>query len=386
MAETHVDSPDPTLIDPPRIDPTRIHPITPPTPAQAWTIVLLLALGHMCVDAASIFAATHTSTAAVAINYESAVRIILIYNLLAFATQPLCGFLTDWLRQPAAVAALGALLAVAGILLCGAAPTAALFLAGLGNALYHVGAGSICLSLSGGRAAMPGVFTAPGGFGVILGTFIGRGDWIGVPALIAGGALTAMYSASLALGRSPTEDCRLHVGRAQPAGAVRMGVVLLLLGLAIAARSRVSGALTAPWLDVRDAWIGLAVAAELGKLTGAISDRIGWIAFAVPCALLAAPLAAWGSKPVIGAMVAMALVQCTMPVTLAGASRVLPGRPALAFGLCSLAIVLGALPGQLPLPLALPAQVFVIQLAAAVAILVGLLATGLRWGINHGVR
>ncbi|MFI5380041.1 MAG: hypothetical protein ACHRHE_12150 [Tepidisphaerales bacterium] len=302
--------------------------------------MLLLAFGHMVVDATSIFAATRIATPAT-IGYDRAVGVILAYGLLAFAVQPLIGWAIDRWRIPTIAAAIGGLMAAAAALLCETAPMPALWLAGLGNALFHVGAGSICLQLARGTSAMPGVFVAPGDIGVILGTYTGRGDWGGIQFIIAACVLSGFLVATI--------RCHTHVSparRVPDTGPMRLGVALALLFLAVAVRSCVGGVVTAPWLDAPAVWIGIAAAATLAKVAGVIADRVGWIAFAVPCVLLAAPLTIHASTPA-SAMAAMFLVQCAMPVTLAGMARVLPDRPALTFGLASMAIAFGAVPAQI---------------------------------------
>ena len=53
-------------------------------------------------------------------------------------------------------------------------PLMATTLAGIGNALFHVGGGTISLNLKQGKASIPGVFVAPGGIGLFAGLMISK--------------------------------------------------------------------------------------------------------------------------------------------------------------------------------------------------------------------
>ena len=88
--------------------------------------------------------------------------LILLYNALAFSTQPLFGLLVDKFTFQK-------ISTLAGILLVGVSPFLmpfpylAILLGGLGNALFHIGGGVTVLNLSGGKASMPGIFCRPRG-------------------------------------------------------------------------------------------------------------------------------------------------------------------------------------------------------------------------------
>jgi hypothetical protein len=88
---------------------------------------------------------------------------------------------------------------------------------------------------------------------------------------------------------------------------------------------------------------GLAFAAFGGKACGGIiSDRLGWIPTSVGALLLSAPLIALGGSNSSIIMLGMFFFQMTMPVTLTAVWALMPGKPAFSFGLCSLALVIGA--------------------------------------------
>ena len=75
-----------------------------------------------------------------------------------------------------------------------------------------------------------------------------------------------------------------------------------------------------------------------------LAARFGWIETSVAALLLSAPLLAFGGSNVGLIVVGMLLFQMTMPVTVSAIGLVHPDRPAFAFGIACLALVLGALP------------------------------------------
>jgi FSR family fosmidomycin resistance protein-like MFS transporter len=334
-------------------------------------VVTVLGIGHMVVDATTIYTATRIADLRT-VNYEQAVAVIATYNFLAFATQALLGWIVDRLRAPAPAAALGAAFSVLAAVLWTTQPMLALVLAGIGNALFHVGAGSICLQLAQGRAAISGVFVGPGSVGVILGAFMGQGQWGGAWLLIAAAALVAAHATTLLAHCLPTAT------RAPGRKSADWSAALLLLLFVVAARSFTGGLLTGPWQTQHGLWIALGVAAAVAKiLAGFAADRAGWVLIAGTCALLAAPLVIYGQSHPAGAVLGIILVQATMPVTLSATWCLMPDRPALAFGLASLALTLGTAPAEWgwPMPGALPLMLLQVSTAAA---LVAAIRTVLR--------
>ena len=263
---------------------------------------------------------------------------IVSYNILAFATQPLLGLLVDRYQFPRAAAVAGCLVTAMAPVVGSHWPLCGVILAGLGNAVFHLGAGSICLNLTPGRATAPGLFVAPGAVGLFVGTELAnRGLFAAWPFLLA--------LAVLAIGMALTKQPAL-VRDFRPPVFPRAALIPLVLILAcIGVRSLVGFAVDLPWKSGLPLAIGLVVVVFLGKsLGGVLADRIGWGRVAVGSLAVAAALLAFGASNIVPAMMGMFLINLTMPVTLAATANLLPGRPAFAFGLTALALELGALP------------------------------------------
>jgi FSR family fosmidomycin resistance protein-like MFS transporter len=307
------------------------------------------------VTTASLFGVVHAfvDTASVAILYnEVAVRrlsdgdlfrLFLLYNCVAFGLQLPLGWLSDRYRMYRPAAVVGLLCTAGAILAHSTQPHLAAVWVGVGNALFHVGAGAMVLQKSGGRATPAGIFVAPGAFGVWLGVHLGlRGfDHQGLCTI---GLLVAAMIVAL---RRPAATTIVLGGAAEttiarPGAAPRRLVLLLLVSVAL--RSLLGGCISGAWSGTSTAlWIVLA--AVCGKTAGGlIADGVGWRATAVTALVLVAPLVVPAAEHRLPAIASSLLVQVTMAVTLVAVYLAMPARPGMAFGLPSLSILLGALP------------------------------------------
>ena len=135
------------------------------------------------------------------------------------------------------------------------------------------------------------------------------------------------------------EDCTVAIGKRL------LAVCLFALLLSIAVRSL--GGLTVPSIHKGDAVVlwGLVIAALTGKaLGGVIADWLGWIEVSILALLLSAPLLSFLVTEAPLAVAGMLLFQMTMPVTLLVVYRVFPDEPGFAFGLTTLALLIGGIP------------------------------------------
>jgi FSR family fosmidomycin resistance protein-like MFS transporter len=298
------------------------------------------------VVTASLFGVVHAAvdTVSLAILYNEVAtsrladgeifRLFLLYNCVAFGLQLPLGWLCDLHGRYRPAAVIGLLCTAAATLLHSALPHLGVVCVGVGNALFHVGAGAMVLRESAGRATPAGIFVAPGAFGVWLGVQLGargfdhQGFW-------AAGLLMA---AILVAQRRPHQ---MLISR-PCAAAVR---IVLLLSVSVALRSFLGGWISGSWSGTNTAlWI--VVAAVCGKTAGGvIADRVGWRATAVTALVLLVPLVVPAAQHRPLAVAGSLLVQVTMAVTLVAVYLAMPARPGTAFGFPSLAILLGALPG-----------------------------------------
>ncbi len=259
----------------------------------------------------------------------------LLYNFCAFALQMPIGLLADRFRQTRTFAAAGGALVALACLLPRSAGMSFALIAGVGNALYHVGCGAAVLHAYPHRAGPLGLFVSPGAFGVFFGALLGKaGAAVLLPGLAGlAGCCLLVWLLSRGLEAPPMDACTA----AAPGGA------LICLFLVVCLRSCLGFLFTFPWKT--GAWAIAAVCAVvLGKTAGGyLSDRVG----AKRTSLGSLGLAVLGfllsSNPLCGVL-AIFLFNMTMPITLRAAADALPGLRGFSFGLLTFALFLGFLP------------------------------------------
>lgn len=265
--------------------------------------------------------------------------LIIAYDVMAFAGQAFFGLLIDKLRFSRGAVLTGIVLSAAAVLLLKVEPYAAVICAGIGNALFHVGAGSLSLFVQRGRATPPGIFVAPGALGLALGIYLGKGHFlIAWPLLLA---LTVAFAVALFYDNPPIPV----VAKPRPLEVPWPFLAFGLLLFSVTMRALVGSAGSYDCPKALEVSFGLAAAAFAGKaLGGILADRLGWIESSVGALLLSAPLIAFGGDNSLLVISGMFFFQMTMPVTLVAVASILPGRPAFAFGMTCLALVAGAVP------------------------------------------
>ena len=266
--------------------------------------------------------------------------LIIAYNMIAFGLHTPAGMFIDKMTGARWGAASGAIAVCAGVLLLPYFPIAAVCIAGLGNAVFHVSGGTYSIAVTPGKATGPGLFIAPGAAGIFIGTFLGKlGNppflWIAV-ILFAG----ALFCARI----SPRFTSNIFAGGPRFSGKVYIPLGLALL-FSILVRSLAGSAINSGWRVNVVMGIVLMVAAVAGKaFGGVIGDRFGWIQTGLVCVLVCAFLIGVLHANETAMVIAMVLVQATTGITLAAMFKLLRPYPATAFGICSLALLSGALP------------------------------------------
>jgi FSR family fosmidomycin resistance protein-like MFS transporter len=268
---------------------------------------------------------------------ENLLAYLLLYNILAFGLQLPLGWLLDRLHQPVLAAITGILLVSISLMLF-LHPLAAIILAGVGNALFHVGGGTIALNLQPGKASLPGVFVAPGGIGLFAGALILK--FYGYHPLVFVLLLLAIGSLMLVV-KNP--QLFYATGKERVGSTLDLAILLLLITICI--RSMVGLSIEFPWKSNQLLLITLTASIALGKAFGGfMADYFGWIKIAVGGLVLSSVFLVFGQQSAIAGITGLFFFNLTMPVTLVAISNVLPGRPGFSFGLTTFAILAGALP------------------------------------------
>jgi len=247
---------------------------------------------------------------------------VVLYNTLAFSTQCLTGLLVDRLRGYLRLDVLAMLLTAAGALV--PLPFAArVAVVGLGNSLFHVAAGTMTLTESGGKAWQLGVFVAPGAFGVTLGTsYPVFGLWLAAALIVCAAALVLVRR-----GRGDAPPA------CTPEGKLPLGPILLLT-IAVAVRAVGGAAVSFPWKNTVLLGFVTTFFVFAGKTAGGfVCDRLGAEKTALLSILPAAVCIAFFSFSAPLSLAGQLLLNLTMPVTLWLLYRAMPDAPGFAFGL-----------------------------------------------------
>ena len=269
---------------------------------------------------------------------------LLLYNFCAFALQMPLGLWADSLDRNGLLAAAGCGLTAAAFLAPPALPAAVV--AGVGNALFHLGGGIDVLNAGEKRAAALGIFVSPGAVGLYAGTLWGGGAQ--VSALVPPAGLLILAGSILLLCRRTMGS--LRSGNApvdtRPLGGSLWPLVPLFLVVVL--RSWMGLGQSFPW---KAEWgLPLVLALALGKAAGGfLMDAVGPRRAAGWSLGLAAALYLLSGAPLPG-LLAVFLFNMTMPMTLWAATKLLPGAKGFAFGLLTFALFIGYLPVYLGWP------------------------------------
>lgn len=301
------------------------------------------------------------------LGMQEFIMLLLVYTLLAFGLQAPFGYLIDSWNKPVKAASLGLFLSSSALLLVGE-PWLAVIFCGIGNALFHVGGGIISLNLKPGKASMPGIYVSTGAFGLMAGTLIGKsGIDLAWPFIIISFIVIGIMNRIKPPKIITEENIK---------GEFKwFEITIILLLLTIAVRGLVGLSLVLPWKSDMTLLLWLTSAVVLGKaLGGVLGDRFGWSRVALTGLVFSAPLLAFFQEVPYLVILGAFLFNLTMPITLTALAKLFPGRAGFAFGLTTLALIVGAIPAftELKLQINQPIMLLALILGSAIALYFGL--------------
>ncbi|MEA4894534.1 MAG: hypothetical protein VB064_04655 [Oscillospiraceae bacterium] len=265
------------------------------------------------------------------------------YNFFAFALQMPLGIIADRLERNRLIAAAGCVL-IAFSPLLSFLPVLFCSVSGLGNALFHIGAGRAVLCESRGKFSALGIFVSPGALGIYFGTLwgeIGLLPLVAVVCVLTASAVMIWFAAP----RSGTEskakaspfDMRTFVDRG-------FWLMLMCLFIVVWLRSYVGTTLAFPWKGEGHYALYLVIAVVFGKALGGVSaDRFGPVKTSCASLFLCAVLLLFFRTPACGVL-AILLFNMTMPITLGAIFRILPEFPGFGFGILTFSLFAGLIP------------------------------------------
>jgi len=336
--------------------------------SEIYSNLIILGTAHALVDTAGIALSFIISEKA-GFDHSFSLLVILAYNIIAFGFQPVVGSLIDRMESPKSAAISGCVITALALVLGGLSPVFIIPFVALGNAIFHTGAGSICLNLTQGKASPVGIFVAPGALGVYFGTAFGISGNFPVHAFAA---MLAIICIAIGLLKKIEIDYSRKIIMEKNSPFMLFFALILFT---VALRSLVGFCTAFPWKSDPALAFLLTLAIVFGKGAGGIlADRFGWMPVTVSSLAISAPLISYFAYNPYTAIFGIFLFNFSMPVTLAATSNILPGRPAFAFGLTCLALVAGALPTFFYFSESIKTQHFVsvMALISAITVYLGL--------------
>jgi len=313
---------------------------------------------------------------------------MLIYNFCAFAMQMPMGVIADSLNRNHLFALSGCLLIAVTCFPVGVftadrlsvwAPIAMATIAGIGNGMFHVGAGTDVLNISTEKSGALGVFVSPGAFGVYFGTLLGKNTATVLPVqlvvtmlVIAAAAIVVQQKIqgssyqgnsefSLVDGLVSRDNSSAAPAPAAPAPAApapapvapaastpttpsAITIAAACFFTVVFLRSYIGLTLVFPWKSLKAWAMVLVTAVVLGKAFGGfLADIFGMSKTSRVTLALSAVLFFFPQFPLTGVL-SVLLFNMTMPITLWAMARIFPGAKGFSFGLLTSGLFTGFLP------------------------------------------
>ena len=306
----------------------------------------LAAALHFCVDGLCLCCLYMATT-----GIRDLLKYFVVYNVLAFITQPLTGMLADRVKQRHWILLASIIMLILAVLetvcvmpFCSAAPVFLLVvlsvLLGIGNSLFHVWGGKETAVRTGNDIRALGVFVSTGAFGLAVGSvFLSRALML---CLLIGICILAL--AYLQIDAAKPIDTTEIESENKVYPKLLVWAVLILIMLIVAGRSFLGESFSGVIDKTPMVVLLVGALTMMGKMAG--GWLVKWMGMVTSVILLVAGvivcLAAKGNYIGI-ALAGLFMVNCTMPITLYWANVMLKGREGLAFGLLAASLIPGYL-------------------------------------------
>ncbi len=272
-------------------------------------------------------------------SYPDMIPYILMYDLLAFSTQPITGILADTIQKYRYIAVAGGIITSLGALIFIPIPIKICML-GIGNSLFHVGAGAAVLKGSSLKAAPLGIFVAPGSMGLLLGTLFPS---IAIYAAIAL-ALISVYL--IWVKEYKVKETSETISIFKHDNKIMAFLIIAIILISVSVRSLASYSMSFPWKDTLLLSVIAGIMIMAGKTAGGfILDKFRSVPVILTAILIPGPLIAFLSSYTIPSLIGLFLINCSMPLTLYMLYRMIPDYPGFAFGLAASFLFPGMIAG-----------------------------------------
>jgi predicted MFS family arabinose efflux permease len=277
-----------------------------------------------------------------------------VYNVLAFLTQPLTGWWADCMEQRHWLLLLSVAFLTLGVLTVSLlnaplsanypviAVVASIFL-GMGNSLFHVWGGKQVAIRTNNDIRALGVFVSTGAFGLAVSMVFF--SWTVLFTFLLLICLFSLLYLRLETINELIEESASRFDHPSPFIPHPSSLILLLLIMAFVMLRSFMGSSFSSGLGKTGTLILLVgFCGMLGKMAGGwVAQWMGNISTFVVALLVAVGCWLLGGTRQAIPLVGLLAINCTMPVTLYWANGLLKGREGLAFGLLAAALIPGYL-------------------------------------------
>lgn len=288
-----------------------------------WKFLLALSLTHFVADAISGFTVTST---ALGHSYLHISLIILSYNAVAFALQPVAGLIVDrWCAHRFAIIGGMSLMGI-GLITFVFNPIIALMTIAIGSAFIHVGAGALSSLATPTKSLGAAVFTAPGVVGLTLGTLAALQSIPMIPTLLTGTMAIIGILSSKVLCITQNDE------RATITGCISARTTFFVIALVLFVGFRSTLWLQESATATPVLILAFGFSAGIGKLAGGfVSDRFGRLITTVITTIFALFCFLEGS--ITMTIVGIGALQSSTGIVLSAAVQRLPTHSATIAGL-----------------------------------------------------
>ena len=303
-----------------------------------WELVGIGALLHFLVDGLCLCCLYLLVSP---FNLQDFLGVFILYNVLAFLTQPFTGLWADRMRDKHWMLLMSMVLLALAVLAM-SFHSFSLYLvpvlAGMGNSLFHVWGGKQVVLKAGNDMRALGLFVSTGAFGLAVSMVFS--------------SVSLLCAFLLAISMLAFVYVRLEMGYAgleineKPSSfpSVGVGFLLFLIIAFVVFRSFMGESFSSVIVKNDMVVLLIGLTAMLGKMAGGwLACRLGvvWVMAAVLTVVLICLLCRSSERYVM--LTGLFAINCTMPVTLYWANYLLKGREGLAFGLLAAALIPGYL-------------------------------------------
>ena len=266
---------------------------------------------------------------------------ILVYNFFAFAMQLPIGIIADKINKNAICSAIGCLLVIIAfgfsnfvIISC--------FIAGIGNAMFHVGGGIDVLNISDKKATLSGIFVSTGAMGIFLGeksASIGFNKYYIVVLILLISVILLFWLYNQI--KDKVKNGKVII----PTTNINEMIVIVCLMITVIIRGYVGLILSFEWKSNFILALISIFAVVFGKMLGGIiGDKIGFMKVSLISLVVSAFLFLFAFNNSTLGILAILFFNMTMPITLTALSNILFNNKGMAFGLLTFALFIGAVP------------------------------------------